>query len=121
MPLTRSFKETVANRAKRDPAFRVALVEEAIQAFVDGDTSEARILLRDCINGTVGFERLSEAVHISPKSLMRMVGPKGNPTAQNLGAIFGAIQRANHVKAKVNVEDCPPRRGSRAKRELEMV
>lgn len=121
MPLTRSFKETVANRARRDPAFRAALVEEALQAFVDGDAAEARTLLRDCINGTVGFERLGEAVHIPPKSLMRMVGPKGNPTAENLGAIFGALQRANHVRAKVEVEDCAPKRAGRAKRELEMA
>jgi len=37
MPLTRSFRETVVERAQNDVGFRAALIEEAIQAFVDGE------------------------------------------------------------------------------------
>ena len=39
MPLTRHFKETVAARVQKDPAFAQALLDEAITLFVDGEPS----------------------------------------------------------------------------------
>ena len=45
----------VAHRAKRDPAFKTALLQEALQAFLDGEVAPGLILLRDCINATIGF------------------------------------------------------------------
>jgi len=104
MALTRSFRETVAARAKHDGEFRAALVEEAFQAFLDGDLGEARTLLRDCINATIGFPRLSAVVHRPVKSLMRMVGPGGNPSAENLSAVFRAVQNEAGVRARVEVD-----------------
>jgi DNA-binding phage protein len=114
MPLRRSFRETVVERAHRDADFRAALVEEALQTMIEGDFATARTMLRDCINATVGFDALSEETHIEVKSLMRMVGPKGNPTATNLFAIVGAIQKRAHVVAHVQVEP-------EAQRELELA
>ncbi len=43
MPLTRSFRETVAERAKASPGFRAALIEEIMQALADGDMETARL------------------------------------------------------------------------------
>ena len=40
MALTRSFKETVASRVRDDPAFARALLDEAIQLFIDGEHVE---------------------------------------------------------------------------------
>ena len=45
--LTRSFWNTVADRARRKPSFIAALVKEANQALIDGDTETARDLMRD--------------------------------------------------------------------------
>jgi hypothetical protein len=70
--LTRDFRETVVARAKRDPAFKTALLQEALQAFLDGQVAPGLILLRDCINATVGFAALSKETHIPEKILMRM-------------------------------------------------
>src|SRR5580698_10436102 len=50
MPLTRSFRETVARRARSDAAFRAALVEEAVQNILDGDVETALGQLRDVVN-----------------------------------------------------------------------
>lgn len=72
-------KETVKARAARHPAFRVALLGEAVEAFVAGDVDTGKTLIRDYINATVGFDRLGEVVSIDPKNLMRMFGPRGNP------------------------------------------
>jgi DNA-binding phage protein len=101
MALTRDFRETVVARAKRDPAFKTALLQEALQAFLDGEVAPGLILLRDCINATVGFAALSKETHIPEKSLMRMVGPRGNPTASNLFAMVAALQHQTHVETHV--------------------
>lgn len=104
MALTRSFRNTVADRAKHDAAFRAALFEEAAQAIMDGDADEARALLRDYINATLGFARLSAMTHITSKSLMRMVGPSGNPELKSLSIILRAVRSADHLEARVSVK-----------------
>jgi hypothetical protein len=37
----------------------------------------------------------------SPKSLMRMFGPSGNPTAENLLAVIGLLQAETGVRLQV--------------------
>jgi len=101
MPLTRSFRETVQARARRDVKFRQALLGEAMQALLDGNLEEGRAALRSCINATVGFEKLGLALDRSPKSLMRMFGPSGNPTAENLLGVIGLLQEEAGVRLQV--------------------
>ena len=97
MPLTRSFKETVRERAQRDPEFRALLLQEAIECFLEGDLDTGKIVLRDYINATLGFEQLAELLDKSPKSLMRMLGPKGNPAARNLFDIIARLQEKEGI------------------------
>jgi len=52
-PLTRSFRDTVADRARQSPGFVAALVQEAVQALADDDTETARTLLRDVAGATL--------------------------------------------------------------------
>ena len=101
MPLTRSFRETVQARARRDVKFRQALLAEAMQALLHGHREEGRAALRSCINATIGFEKLGTALGRSPKSLMRMFGPSGNPTAENLLAVIGVLQAETGVRLHV--------------------
>lgn len=92
MALTRDFKETVKDRADRDPEFRNGLLAEALEAVVRGELEVAKILLRDYINATEGFEAVGKAVEKSPKSLMRMLGQDGNPNAKNLFVVTQYLQ-----------------------------
>jgi DNA-binding phage protein len=101
MPLTRSFNETVRERAAADPAFRAALFGEAVAALLDGDLDTARLVLRAYINATIGFEKLAKATGTPVKSLMRMFGPKGNPTADNLSSVIGVLQKKTGVRLEV--------------------
>ncbi len=100
MALTRSFKETVVERVERDPKFAKALLDEAATLFLGGEPETARLILRDLVNATVGFEQLAEMTDKPSKSLHRMLSPKGNPSMDNLAAIFGAIR----AQLKVNLE-----------------
>jgi hypothetical protein len=98
MALTRDFKETIRARVKRDPGFRKALLREGIETFLSGDVETGKIILRDFINATVGFTKLSNVTRRSAKSLMRMLGPSGNPQARNLFAIMAYLQQAEGVR-----------------------
>ena len=112
MALTRDFKETIRARVERDPGFRKALLREGIENFLAGDVETGKIILRDFINATVGFTKLSESTHRSAKSLMRMFGPKGNPQARNLFEIVAYLQDAEGVRFEVR----PTRAASRTRR-----
>ena len=102
MVLTRDFKQTMVERAERDPAFAKALLDEAATLFLNGEPETARLILRDLVNATVGFESLARTTDKNGKSLHRMLSAAGNPTMDNLAAIFDAVRSALNVKLKVN-------------------
>src|SRR5260370_22055891 len=98
MALTKGFRHTIRARVNRDPAFRKALLREAIEHFIAGDVDSGKMVLRDFINATVGFTKLGSVTRRSPKSLMRMLGPEGNPQARNLFEILAYLQDAEGVR-----------------------
>lgn len=57
--------------------------------------------LREYVNGTVGFLKLGEALGRSPKSLMRMLSPAGNPQARNLFEMVAYLQKAEGTVLEV--------------------
>ena len=97
MPLTHDFKETIRARAQSDPKFRKALLREAVESYLNGDLETGKAVLRDYVNATVGFKALEEKTDIPAKSLMRMLGPKGSPSAANLASILTALQKTEGV------------------------
>lgn len=103
MALTKDFKTTVMTRAHRDKAFRKAMLTEAINELLTGDIDLGKAILRDYINATISFDTLSTTLDKNPKSLMRMLSPKGNPTSKSLFDIFHAIQKLNKIKIHVSL------------------
>lgn len=97
MALTRDFKERIGTMAQEDPEFREALLREAIETMISGDVATGKAVLRDYINATIGFPNLEKAVRIPATSLMRMFGPKGNPSAENLFTILAHLQHRQGV------------------------
>ena len=89
MALTRNFKETVLERVHRDEAFATALLDEAATLFLNGEPETARLVLRDLVNATI-TEKPSKSLH-------RMLSPKGNPSMDNLAAIFCAVREKLNV------------------------
>ena len=102
MPLTRDFKETVQARAERDREFREGLLKEGIECLLSGEVEVGKIVLRDYINATIGFEELGSLTGKPPKSLMRMFGPSGNPYARNLFEVISRIQQHEGIQLEVN-------------------
>jgi hypothetical protein len=97
MALTKNFRETIRHRAQRDPAFRRALLKEAVEQLLAGDVETGQGLVRNYINATVGFQELARTVHKSAPSLMRMFSPKGNPSAKNLFGVIAELQKREGV------------------------
>ena len=107
MTLTRDFRATVQARAQNDPAFRRALLQEGVECLLGGDVDTGKIVLRDYINATIGFEELGSRTARSAKSLMRMFGPAGNPQARNLFEVIGCLQRHEGVHLEVRASGYP--------------
>jgi hypothetical protein len=104
MPLTREFKQTVQARLKADRKYRKELLREGIECLLAGDLDTGKAILRDYINATIGFEELSRRTKRPAKSLMRMLGPRGNPQARNLFEVIAHLQRAEGLHAALSLK-----------------
>ena len=104
MPLTKEFKTTVMARARHDKSFCNAMLTEAINELFTGDVDVGKAILRDYINATISFEILSAMLDKNPKSLMRMLGPYGNPTSKSLFEIFHAIQKIKKMRINISLK-----------------
>ncbi|MCK4838324.1 MAG: transcriptional regulator [Desulfobulbaceae bacterium] len=106
MALTRDFKETISERVRQDPEFAKALLDEAVSLFLNGDPETARLVLRDLVNATVGFEKLARETARPSKSLHRMLSAKGNPTMDSLTIILNVLREKLQVEIEVHTIPC---------------
>ena len=104
MGLTRRFRETVVARVEREPRFARALLDEALTLFLNGEPDTAKLLLRDLINATLGFEELARRTGKPSKSLHRMLSDSGNPTMTSLSAILVALKKSLNVEIRAVVK-----------------
>ena len=105
MAVRRTFRKAVRARATRDPSFRASLLETGFEALLAGDLAGFRTGLRTYVNATLGFRRLADRTGIPEKSLMRMLGPTGNPRAAHLATVIGAISEYEGVEISARIAD----------------
>ncbi len=101
MPLTVSFNETIKADLQRSAGFRKAYLREAVGCLISGDVDTGKSVLRKYINGTVGFVKLGADLQRSPKTLMRMFSPSGNPQARNLFEVITYLQKVEGTVLEV--------------------
>ena len=104
MPLTRDYKEGVLEMLAKRPGFARAMLREGIDALLAREYEVGKEVLRDYVNATMGFDKLSKQVGIPPKSLMRMLGPSGNPQMKNLFAVIAALQKHAGIELHIAAE-----------------
>ena len=100
---SRPVRELIISSLREDPELAEEVYNEAVLCLVRGESDLTKILLRDLIHATVGFEAMAVALKKSPKSLYRMLSNRGNPKLDNLSAIF--YQLACLVKPRVVREE----------------
>lgn len=99
--LTVPLAEVIRKRIKEQPEFGRALLEEAAQSILNGELDLARNIVRDVIKGTIGYAELGRRTGTPEKSLVRMFGPNGNPTASNISNVFVHLQEHGRFRLKV--------------------
>jgi DNA-binding phage protein len=92
MALTKNYKETILAELQNDSEFQKATFAEAVTALEENEVAVALSMLRDLVHATITFKGLADKTGISEKSLHRMLGHRGTPTAQNIGKILRTIK-----------------------------
>ena len=100
MPVTRKFRTTITDRAVNDPACRRQMLTEAVNELA-GDLDAGKAMLRDYINATITFTQLARKLKKTDKSVHRMLGPRGNPRADNISEIIKIPQSHERVRLRV--------------------
>ncbi len=103
--MRRTFRRGVRARATRDPGFRRALLEEGAAALLAGDIPGMRTALRTYVNATLGFAALARRTGIPDKSLMRMLGPQGNPRAGHLALVLEGLAEEEEISFAVRAKE----------------
>src|ERR1039458_6335022 len=103
MITTRDYRETIMARIKRDREFARLFSAGAVEMLLEGDTAGALSRLRDLVNAQISFKELARQTGLGEKSLHRMLGRNGNPTARNLGLIVRSIAEDLQIKPRVEL------------------
>ncbi len=104
MALTRDFRQTITARVQSEPAYARALLQQATCLLLQGEPHTAKLLLRDLVNASIGFEQLARNINKPPKSLHRMLSAAGNPTLSHVSAMLAAIAAHLGVEIQARVK-----------------
>ena len=79
------------------------LLTSGVQCLLNGEVNVAKVVLRDYIETTMGYERLGQLTDTPPESLACMFGKDGNPSASDLLKVIGCIQQHEGIQLEVKV------------------
>ena len=100
----REIIETITARVQSEPAYARALLQQATSLLLQGEPHTAKLLLRDLVNASIGFEQLARDMDKPPKSLHRMLSATGNPTLSHVSAMLAAIAAHLGVEIQARVK-----------------
>ena len=100
---TISYNDMLKGVIDDKPELAVEMFEDAINSLLAGELDDARLLLRQYVNATIGFQELAQRTGKIDKNLMRTLSKEGNPTAMNLMAIIRACAEAEGVSLSAHV------------------
>lgn len=98
MALTRSFRDTVLERAKHDDEFRVSLFLEAIDLLLEGEVEVSKKHLLNYIHASISMDDLAKMMRKKKTSIHRMLGPNGNPGVKSLFSIIKVLQDHERIR-----------------------
>jgi hypothetical protein len=101
IPLTRPWNDLVREMIQSDGEIRKAVLAEALASMLAGEVEVGKSMVRKYVNATVGFIALGEALDKSSKTLMQMLGRKGNPNIRNFFEIVAYLQKADGFELTV--------------------
>ena len=102
--MSREVIETITARVQSEPAYARALLQQATSLLMQGEPHTAKLMLRDLVNASIGFEQLARDIDKPPKSLHRMLSSAGNPTLSHVSAMLAAIAAYLGVQIETKVK-----------------
>lgn len=108
MPLTESFNNIVQTRISADPAYRQALLREAVECFLQADLETGKALLRSYLQATSGYTELERRTNMTSVSIARILESGSNPSAQDLSTIVTALQQAEGIRFELVAAERDP-------------
>ena len=79
------------------------MLAEAVAELLSGDVGVSKVILREYINTTITFKKLSKLIETKPKNIMRVLSPSVNSRSKSLFVIFHAIHKLNNINFKIAV------------------
>lgn len=99
--MTKPFDVTLLEQFQRSSEFRTLYLQESLSSMLNGEIDLGKLMLRKYVNGTIGFIALGQALGKSSKTLMQMLGPKGNPHIRNFFEIVAYLQKVEGTVLQV--------------------
>ena len=87
----------------RDASFSKGLLDQSVALFLGGEPQAARLILRDLVSATVGFEMLATLTNMSARSLRGMLTCNGRLGMDSLSRIFSVLRDWLRVRLDVRV------------------
>ena len=106
---TTDFYDTIRARSESDADFRISLLETAAESIISGDLEEGKAALRIYIKTSIGYKQIADLTGIHPKSLVRMLGPDGNPQASNLTNLLAQALQQEGIRIEVKATPKTPK------------
>lgn len=97
------YDQMIGDMIEDRPELANEMLEDAVNSLLTGDLDDGRILLRQYVNATIGFQELAKRTGKHDKNLMRMLSATGNPTASNLFDVIQACMKAEGVTISAHV------------------
>jgi len=76
MSITRDYKDTINELVNNDPVFIAVLFDETLTLFLNGEPDVARLVLRDLVNASPGFEVLASEMERPSKACTECFPPE---------------------------------------------
>jgi DNA-binding phage protein len=104
--LTKDVSEIASDRIQREPQLALALLDDSLSLFLNGEPDVARLVLRDVVNGTIGLSELAMMTACTVEQLDQMLSANGDPTMGELTKILGVLRRELRVEIQVQSVAC---------------
>jgi hypothetical protein len=68
MAITRNHDECIVERMRKDSEYARLSFNKVVELIVDGEPETARVMLRNLVNATVGFEEFARRTEKDPEA-----------------------------------------------------
>jgi len=81
-------------------------ITEALNMILRGEITARRLMIRDYINATGSMNDIAAKLKRQKTAIVRMLGPKGNPTLESFIPVVQACAEREHIELSVCEECC---------------